>query len=55
MNSKLWDFVQSYGFAVIVIWWLLHTTSWMLVEGCRLYKATRLKLKRIFEQTVAEE
>ena len=40
---------------VVVGWLASHTLSWVVVELCRLYQSTRLKIRRIFQQDVAEE
>ena len=40
---------------VVLGWMIFHTFSWLVVEGCRLYRSTRLKIERIFRQDVAEE
>ena len=40
---------------VVVGWMISHTVSWVFVETCRLYQATRIKVQRIFKQEVAEE
>jgi hypothetical protein len=40
---------------IVVGWMILHTLSWAIVEGCRLYWSTKIKIRRIFIQDVAEE
>lgn len=55
MRNWLRWVIEDYGFVVVVGWLLAHTTSWILVESYRLYHSTRIKLRRIAEQTEAEE
>ena len=49
---KIFDVI---GTAAVIIWMALHMVSWTLVEGFRLYRSTLIKLKRIAQQTEAEE
>ena len=49
---RLFDVVSRWA---VLVWMVAHTVSWALVEGCRLAQSTRLKIKRIFQQDVAEE
>ncbi len=40
---------------IVVGWLISHTVSWITVEMVRLWHSTRLKLRRILQQEVAEE
>jgi hypothetical protein len=49
---RLFDRITQW---IVVGWLIAHTASWVVVEFCRLGRATQLKLRRIFQQDVAEE
>ncbi len=55
MDGILFRLVERFSLVMVVGWWIMHSASWALVEGYRLWRSTRIKLEHIKGSKEAEE